>query len=247
MDRRGLAARPAAAKAGRAAAHGTTPARRLDAAGRATDGSRVAAGTAEVRAALPAPLAEALAGYEEHLRAQRDLSAHTVRGYVTDVVTLLDHLARRGGRQVHDLDLAALRSWLAQGRTRGHSRATTARHAAAARSFTGWLRRAGLTPDDVGLAAGQPEGAPHPARRARPRPGARGRRVGRRAPRNRSGCATPSSSSCSTPAASGSASSSASTSTTSTAAAGCCGCSARGARSAACPTASRPSGRSTPG
>ena len=31
---------------------------------------------------------------------------------------------------------AALRSWLAQGRTRGHSRATTARHSASARSFT---------------------------------------------------------------------------------------------------------------
>jgi integrase/recombinase XerC len=90
-------------------------------------------------------------GYEHALRVQRDLSEHTVRGYVTDVVGLLDHLTRRGGRAVGDLDLAALRSWLAQGRTRGQSRATTARHAAAARSFTGYLRRAGLTPDDVGL------------------------------------------------------------------------------------------------
>ena len=108
-------------------------------------------GTADVRAALPAPLAAALEGYEDHLRTQRDLSAHTVRGYVTDAVALLDHLARRGGTQAHDLDLATLRSWLAQGRTRGHSRATIARHAASARSFTAWLRRAGLTPDDVGL------------------------------------------------------------------------------------------------
>lgn len=110
----------------------------------------MATGTAEVRAGLPPALAEALAGYEDHLRAQRDLSEHTVRGYVTDAVRLLDHLARRGGTQVHELDLPTLRSWLAQGRTRGHSRATTARHAASARSFTGWLRRAGLTPDDVG-------------------------------------------------------------------------------------------------
>ena len=107
-------------------------------------------GTAETRAALPPALAEALAGYEDHLRTQRDLSEHTIRGYVTDAVFLLDHLVRRGGEQVHDLDLAALRSWLAQGRTRGHSRATTARHAAAARSFTAWLRRAGLAPQDVG-------------------------------------------------------------------------------------------------
>jgi integrase/recombinase XerC len=107
--------------------------------------------SASQRAQLPPALAEALAGFEDHLRGQRDLSAHTVRGYVTDVIALLDHLARRGGTQPGELDLAALRSWLALGRTRGHSRATTARHAASARSFTAWLRRAGLTTDDVGL------------------------------------------------------------------------------------------------
>jgi integrase/recombinase XerC len=123
----------------------------LTLAGWPTDGSLVAIGTADARAALPAPLAEALAGYEDQLRTQRDLSEHTIRGYVTDAVWLLDHLARRGGQQVHDLDLATLRSWLAQGRTRGHSRATTARHAASARSLTGYLRRAGLTAEDVGL------------------------------------------------------------------------------------------------
>ena len=107
--------------------------------------------TAGVRAALPSALADALDGYESHLRTQRGLSEHTVRGYVTDVVGLLDHLTRRGGQSVADLDLGVLRSWLAQGRTRGHSRATTARHAAAARSFTAYLRRSGQTPDDVGL------------------------------------------------------------------------------------------------
>ncbi len=107
--------------------------------------------TADTRAALPPALAEALDGYEAHLRSQRDLSPHTVRGYVTDAVRLLDHLARRGGGQPHDLDLATLRSWLAQGRSRGHSRSTTARHAASARSLTGWLRRAGLAPENVGL------------------------------------------------------------------------------------------------
>jgi integrase/recombinase XerC len=107
--------------------------------------------TAEARAGLPSALADALDGYEEHLRSARDLSAHTVRGYVTDVVRLLDHLTRRGGSTVGDLDLATLRSWLAKGRTTGHSRATTARSAAAARSFTGYLRRADLTAEDVGL------------------------------------------------------------------------------------------------
>ncbi|HZH23256.1 MAG TPA: tyrosine recombinase XerC [Geodermatophilus sp.] len=107
--------------------------------------------TADARAALPPALAEVLAGYEEHLRWQRDLSAHTVRGYVGDAIWLLDHLVRRGGTRVEDLDLATLRSWLAHNRTRGAGRATIARRAAAARSFTRWLRRSGLTAEDVGL------------------------------------------------------------------------------------------------
>ncbi|WP_448640580.1 tyrosine-type recombinase/integrase [Geodermatophilus sp. URMC 63] len=107
--------------------------------------------TADARAALPPALAAALEGYEQALREERDLSEHTVRGYVTDTVWLLDHLARRGGVRADELDLAVLRSWLAQGRTRGASRATTARRAAAARSFTAWLRRSGVTPEDVGL------------------------------------------------------------------------------------------------
>src|SRR3954470_13072104 len=105
-----------------------------------------AARTADARAALPPALAEALAGYEDHLRSQRDLSEHTVHGYVTDAVWLLEHLALRGGQQVHDLDLPALRCWRAQGRPLRPSRAPTARHAASARSLTPYLRRAGLIP-----------------------------------------------------------------------------------------------------
>jgi integrase/recombinase XerC len=111
----------------------------------------VTARTADARAALPPALAEVLADYEEHLRWQRDLSAHTLRGYVGDAVWLLDHLVRRGGTRIEDLDLPTLRSWLAHNRTRGAGRATIARRAAAARSFTRWLRRSGLTSEDVGL------------------------------------------------------------------------------------------------
>ena len=87
-------------------------------------------GTAELRAGLPPALAESLEAWEEHLRLQRDLSEHTVRAYVGDVVSLLDHLVRRRGISAADLDLATLRSWLAQGRAKGDSRSTTARRAA---------------------------------------------------------------------------------------------------------------------
>ena len=117
----------------------------------------MAPGTAALRAALPPALAESLEGWQEHLSLQRDLSEHTVRGYVGDVVSLLDHLSRRGGATVADLDLAALRSWLALGRTRGDSRSTTARRAASARSFTAHLRRSGQTAEDVGLRLSSPK------------------------------------------------------------------------------------------
>ncbi|MCO7222475.1 tyrosine-type recombinase/integrase [Klenkia sp. PcliD-1-E] len=112
--------------------------------------------TADQRAALPPALAEPLDAWVEHLAAGRDLSAHTVRAYTADVVSLLDHLVRRGGAQVGDLDLATLRSWLALGRTRGDGRSTTARRAASARSFTAHLRRTGLVPEDVGLRLASP-------------------------------------------------------------------------------------------
>ena len=86
----------------------------------------VATGTADARAALPPALAEALAGYEEHLRTQRDLSAaHRPRATSPTRSGCSTTWPGAAGTQVHDLDLAALRSWLAQGRTRGHSRATT--------------------------------------------------------------------------------------------------------------------------
>ena len=49
------------------------------------------------------------------------------------------------------LDLAALRSWLASMAGVGQSRATLARRAASARSFTAWLYRTGRMSTDVGL------------------------------------------------------------------------------------------------
>ena len=114
-------------------------------------------GTAQRRAGLPAALTEPLEGWIDHLVAERDLSEHTVRAYTGDVVSLLDHLVRRGGSRVDHLDLATLRSWLALGRTRGDGRTTTARRAASARSFTAHLRRTGTTADDVGLRLASPK------------------------------------------------------------------------------------------
>lgn len=107
---------------------------------------------------LPPALATALGDFAAHLASERDRSVHTVRAYRGDVTSLLDHLVRLGRRDLADLDLAALRSWLARQRSQGGSPATLARRASAARVFTAWARRTGRLPADPGLHLAAPKG-----------------------------------------------------------------------------------------
>jgi integrase/recombinase XerC len=105
---------------------------------------------AAVRADLPVALAAPLASFERHLVLEAGRSAHTVRAYVGDVVGLLDHLHRLGGRNLDDLDLSTMRGWLAVLRNRGAARTTVARRVASLRTFTAWARRDGLISTDPG-------------------------------------------------------------------------------------------------
>jgi integrase/recombinase XerC len=111
---------------------------------------------AEARAALPDEMAEALDAYERHLRLEANRSPHTVRAYVGDVVGLLDHVARLGGRRVSDVDLDRLRGWLAVQSRSGAARTTLARRAASLRTFTAWARRQGLSDADAGQLLASP-------------------------------------------------------------------------------------------
>ena len=109
--------------------------------------------TESVLQSLPPSLAEAVAGYRRWLESERNLSGATVAAYVADAVALLDHVTRLHpglGVSVADIDLAGLRSWLARMRSSGAARASLARRAASARSFTGWCVRAGLSAVDAG-------------------------------------------------------------------------------------------------
>ncbi|MGZ4609045.1 MAG: tyrosine recombinase XerC [Actinomycetes bacterium] len=105
---------------------------------------------------LPAPLAAVLVDYAQHLRSERGLSPHSVRAYTADVASLLDHAVRMSRREVTQLDLPVLRSWLARQATSGLARTTLARRAAAARTFTAWLTRTGRTAADAGALLATP-------------------------------------------------------------------------------------------
>jgi integrase/recombinase XerC len=113
--------------------------------------------TAELHAGLPESMREAVDEFARHLAAERNRSAHTVRAYVGDVVSLLDHAARDGATGPADLTLIVLRGWLARRRAAGAARASLARHAAAARTFTSWAHREGLVEADPGQRLASPK------------------------------------------------------------------------------------------
>ena len=101
-------------------------------------------------------LQDLLGAYEVHLRAERGLSAHSVRAYLGDVCSLLDHAVRMHRPEIDQVDLLVLRSWLARQASSGVARSTLARRAAAARTFTAWLARTGRVPADCGALLATP-------------------------------------------------------------------------------------------
>lgn len=106
---------------------------------------------------LPEAFAEVLAAYERHLVSERDLAPHTVRAYLGDLTSLLEHAARFGVDAIDELDLTVLRSWLAKQKSLGKARTTMARRATAARVFTAWLCRTGRLASDPGAALLSPK------------------------------------------------------------------------------------------
>jgi integrase/recombinase XerC len=89
----------------------------------------------------------------EHLRLNRNTSAHTVAAYGSDLSQFLafaaNHLGTPSSRlRPRHLDLALIRAFLAELYRRGQSRASAARKLSAVRSFTRFLRREGLLETD---------------------------------------------------------------------------------------------------
>ena len=102
------------------------------------------------------PWEVALGEYERHMVAERDLAAHTVRAYSTDLRSLADHARAMGVHAPEALTLSVLRSWLANQQTRGRARTTLARRATAVRVFTRWMVRTGRAHEDAGAMLASP-------------------------------------------------------------------------------------------
>lgn len=106
---------------------------------------------------MPPDLLAALDGFVVHLRDERGRSPHTVRAYSADVADLLVYCADQGVTDPSAISLTHLRGWLARQSRDGRSRATVARRAACARSFTAWCLRRGLSKIDPGERLASPK------------------------------------------------------------------------------------------
>ena len=85
------------------------------------------------------------------------MSAHTVRAYLGDVRALLAYAAQAGVTSPGGLDIAVLRGWLAGQHATGRARATLARRAASARTFTAFGHARGWLASDPGPLLGTPK------------------------------------------------------------------------------------------
>ena len=94
-------------------------------------------------------LAGGLAEFERYLVDERAASPHTRKVYLDDVGRFLAFLERFAGRnaseiETGDVDVLAVRSWLASLRADGLARTSIVRRLSALRSFFGFLEREGL-------------------------------------------------------------------------------------------------------
>jgi len=106
------------------------------------------AGQDERGGELAPSFAHALDAFTQHLKLERGRSAHTVRAYQGDLLSLFEHLQERGAETLSEVRLADLRAWLAAMSADGAQRATLQRRAACARSFFAWARHTALVDTD---------------------------------------------------------------------------------------------------
>ena len=95
--------------------------------------------------------------YTRHLEKERTLSVHTVRAYLTDLESFLEHLALSQVQTPAEITIAHIRSWLANIQVKGGARTTLSRRATSIRLFTKWAAKNGYLQKDIGATLATPK------------------------------------------------------------------------------------------
>jgi integrase/recombinase XerC len=97
--------------------------------------------------------------YSHYLVNEKALSTHTVRAYLGDLDSFVEHLANNGVTEIEEINLQLVRSWLATQQVRGGARTTLSRRAVSIRLFTKWAAKRRYLATDVGATLATPK--PH--------------------------------------------------------------------------------------
>jgi len=93
--------------------------------------------------------------YADHIRSTRQLSEHTVRNYINDLVPFVEYLDGQAHKDMSGIDRLFLRGYLASLISADYSRSSVARKLSALKSFFRYLRQNGdLELDQVDLVTG---------------------------------------------------------------------------------------------
>ena len=99
-----------------------------------------------------------VAAFTRHLEVERSLSVHTIRAYLGDLESLITHLEQIGVKNISQLELIHLRSWLANQQVKGGARTTLSRRAVSVRLFTKWALKNKFLEKDVAANLATPKG-----------------------------------------------------------------------------------------
>jgi integrase/recombinase XerC len=97
--------------------------------------------------------------YAHYLANEKALSTHTVRAYLGDLDSFVEHLGNNGVTEMSEINLPLIRSWLATQQVRGGARTTLSRRATSIRLFTKWAAKRGYLATDIGATLASPK--PH--------------------------------------------------------------------------------------
>ena len=103
-----------------------------------------------MRCILVRVASELMNAYQEHLVNERNLSDNSIRAYIADLESLLEHINKLGVTEFKDLTIDHLRSWLANLQTRGAARSSLSRRTVSIRAFTYWGAKNGWLSRDIG-------------------------------------------------------------------------------------------------